>query len=122
MTVKIFDTPEVQEFLKSVAGFDQEGVPIAVSTSAKERHLSVALRHMSQSEWLTSTVLLYCLLPTTAQRQFHTAKLRQPLHPAIKRISRPGIAALIIENRVAMVGPQRQSRATLPLAPPLLVE
>ncbi|QJQ93967.1 hypothetical protein HIO72_00750 [Halomonas sp. PA5] len=25
MTVKIFDTPEVQEFLKSVAGFDQEG-------------------------------------------------------------------------------------------------
>ncbi|OUE37664.1 catechol 1,2-dioxygenase, partial [Billgrantia desiderata SP1] len=25
MTVKIFDTPEVQDFLKTVAGFDQEG-------------------------------------------------------------------------------------------------
>src|SRR5690554_7180008 len=25
MTVKIFDTPEVQGFLKTVAGFDQEG-------------------------------------------------------------------------------------------------
>ncbi|MEH6640075.1 dioxygenase, partial [Vreelandella glaciei] len=25
MTVKIFDTPEVQEFVKTVAGFDQAG-------------------------------------------------------------------------------------------------
>ncbi|WP_346064063.1 dioxygenase, partial [Halomonas salifodinae] len=25
MTVKIFDTPEVQDFLKTVAGFDQAG-------------------------------------------------------------------------------------------------
>ncbi|WP_240407726.1 dioxygenase [Halomonas sp. JS92-SW72] len=25
MTVKIFDTPDVQDFLKTVAGFDQEG-------------------------------------------------------------------------------------------------
>ncbi len=55
-------------------------------------------------------------------RQLHAAQLGQPLETTVERVSRCGITMLIVEDVVAVIGAQRQSRAALSLASPFLVD